>query len=35
MTIKLRVEKIFKIFGNRSNEAFALLERGESKEAIF
>lgn len=35
MNIKLRVEKVFKIFGSRPNEALNLLKRGESKEAIF
>jgi glycine betaine/proline transport system ATP-binding protein len=35
MNIKLRVEKVFKIFGGRPNEALNLLKRGESKEAIF
>jgi glycine betaine/proline transport system ATP-binding protein len=35
MTAKLKVEKVFKIFGNRPKEALALLKKGQSKETIF
>jgi glycine betaine/proline transport system ATP-binding protein len=35
MPAKLKVEKVFKIFGNRPEEALALLAEGESKETIF
>ena len=35
MTAKLKVKKVFKIFGDRPKEALALLAEGESKESIF
>ena len=35
MTAKLKVEKVFKIFGDRPKEALALLGSGKSKETIF
>lgn len=35
MTAKLKVKKVFKIFGDRPKEALALLAGGKSKESIF
>ncbi|NGP18773.1 quaternary amine ABC transporter ATP-binding protein [Devosia aurantiaca] len=35
MTVKLKVKDVFKVFGDRPEEALQLLRSGESKEAIF
>lgn len=35
MSAKLKVKEVFKIFGDRPKEALSLLNKGESKEAIF